>query len=132
MPKAFTHDFDVFSGGYQRSCVQNLKDFDMCASCKATAGQVSHPLDLLVPISLALEREQLHHMLRGYKDPEMLRLTASQARQFETSLVASFARFWNGHEHCVENCAQDPSELSRSGLSPAATRRLAAVSVPSP
>lgn len=42
--------------------------YSTCYSCKVTRGQVSHPADLVVPISLYVVYSQLHTVLRQYKD----------------------------------------------------------------
>jgi hypothetical protein len=61
-------------------------------------GQVTHSLDLVVPISLYLGHEQLHHVLRGYKDPSVFRLSGQQRSLFEARVAAAIARFLADHE----------------------------------
>jgi len=86
--------------------------YDHCYSCSVTRAQVSRPVDLVVPISLALEHGQLHHILRGYKDPAARRLTSAQAHLFQLIVAATVARFLRGHEQHVLRASGNQSPIT--------------------
>jgi len=81
--------------------------FATCRSCEITMGQVTHSLTLVVPISLYLGHQQLHHVLRGYKDPSVYRLTDRQRSLFEARVAAAVARFLGAHEPHINGAAGD-------------------------
>ena len=62
---------------------------------------MTHPVETVVPISLYLAYEQLHTMLRGYKDPEVMQLTEAQGRLWELVVAATVARFMLAHEGSI-------------------------------
>lgn len=66
-----------------------------CPDCAVTAGQVSRPLRLVVPISLLRRDSQLDHMLAGYKS--RYRPNAQLAWQ----VGATVARFLAAHGRCL-------------------------------
>lgn len=79
-------------------------DFPRCWSCSQTAGGVSRPLTLVVPISLYQSNSQLGHWLRRYKDPDG-RVTEVQQRRFRMLIAATFGRFLASHESCIIEAA---------------------------
>ena len=125
--------FHIFTAVPQASaCVcrlcrkQNLPNYPQCASCLDTVRQVTHPVETVVPISLYLAYEQLHTMLRGYKDPEVMQLTEAQGRLWELVVAATVARFMLAHEGSIadhtsletEVLTTIPSSRGRSGSAP--------------
>jgi hypothetical protein len=96
--------------------------YRLCESCNRTIRQVSRPLMLVVPVSLYVGDEQLHTVLRGYKDspdPE------ARAR-FRLQVAALLARFLRDHGDCIRRAAgRDwdtitivPSSAGREGTHP--------------
>jgi predicted amidophosphoribosyltransferase len=93
-----------------------------CESCTRTRRQVTRPLGLVVPVSLYIEGEQLHTVLRGYKDsPD------EEARgRFQMQVAALLARFLRDHGDCIRRAAgRDwdtitivPSSAGRAGTHP--------------
>lgn len=79
-------------------------DYPRCWSCFRTAGGVSRPLTLVVPISLYQSYSQLGHWLRRYKDPDG-RVTTDQQRRFRNLIAATFGRFLASHESCITRAA---------------------------
>lgn len=82
---------------------------DVCATCfNFTAGYArcyacAHSqsvLDVVVPISYSVGREQLHHALASYK-----RLEGDVARRLQAILAAILWRFLAHHEACVAKAA---------------------------
>jgi predicted amidophosphoribosyltransferase len=95
--------------------------FPRCYSCAQTIGQVSRPVDLVVPISLYEPASQLHHVLRSYKDGH----TAAVRRDFTVRLGALLHRFMRGHGDCIRAAGGDwsivtsvPSSEDRPGVHP--------------
>lgn len=80
-----------------------------CESCTLTRKQVSRPLNLVVPISLYVVGEQLHEVLRGYKDS-----ADRDARKRHRRQVASLlGRFLHDHWDCVQRAAgREPDTLT--------------------
>lgn len=78
-----------------------FNEYKTCYSCKTTRDQVGRPVDSIVPISLCRERSSLHHVLRGYKDPDTYGLTSSTRRTHATLVAAIFDRFLKLHEGCI-------------------------------
>lgn len=73
---------------------------DGYANCYACAhGQ--RCLDLVVPISYSIGREQLHHALASYK-----RLAGDTAARLRAELAAVLWRFLAAHEECVAAAAR--------------------------
>jgi phosphoribosylpyrophosphate synthetase len=58
---------------------------------------VTHPIALVVPISLSKTDEQFHHVLRSYKGSPFPPIR----RQFAIQLAALTARFLGSHEQCI-------------------------------
>ena len=67
-----------------------------CSDCAVTGGQVTHPLRLIVPISLLRRDSQLDHMLAGYKS------RYRPNTQLAWQVGATVARFLGAHERCLE------------------------------
>ena len=89
--------------GVCKVCRKPIPDgYRRCFSCNETRAQVTHPVDLVVPISLYRKHSQLHHVLRGYKDPEWRRITEDQRSEFEARVVSTLARFLSLHGDCIE------------------------------
>jgi len=75
--------------------------YERCYSCQEAMRKVTHPLDLIVPISLSKTDEQLHHVLRSYKSspfPEV-------RRRFTMQIAAMIARFLGSHQQCIVSAA---------------------------
>jgi predicted amidophosphoribosyltransferase len=93
-----------------------------CESCHRTSGQVTRPLGLVVPVSLYVEGEQLHTVLRGYKDSP----DAEARGRFLLQVAALLARFLRDHGDCIRRAAgRDwdtvtivPSSAGRAGVHP--------------
>jgi len=68
--------------------------WERCYSCNQTTGQVSHPIELVVPISLATKEGQFYHVLKSYKG---WYATENQRLQ----LASLFARFLAQHGKCI-------------------------------
>lgn len=68
-----------------------------CWSCAQTSSVVSHPVDLVVPISLCARGGQLHHTLRSYKDASRPQIR----HQFTRLLGALLGRFLDIHSACI-------------------------------
>jgi predicted amidophosphoribosyltransferase len=58
-------------------------------------------LDAMCPVSYSVAREQLHHVLQGYK-----RRTGATARRFTLELAAVLWRHLDAHERCIAQAAQ--------------------------
>ena len=94
-----------------------------CWSCAQTVRQVSHPIELVVPISLTELPGQLHHVLRSYKRDDY---PASVRDGFRQQVSALLARFLWKHGHCVQTVAAEdwdcltivPSSQGRAGDHP--------------
>jgi hypothetical protein len=95
-----------------------------CWSCNTTRSRVTHPLSLVVPVSLTRTdiAAQLHNVLRDYK------YAASEAVRLQHRLhvAALLLRFLLGHKLCVEDAAGGgldvitivPSKQGRTGPHP--------------
>ncbi len=68
-----------------------------CESCELTTGQVSRPARLMAPVSLYTGLDQLHHVLRNYKDS---RIEAIRER-LGMRVSATLGRFLRDHEACL-------------------------------
>jgi phosphoribosylpyrophosphate synthetase len=97
-------------------------DFARCYSCYETARKVTRPVDLVVPISLYVVGEQLHHVLRRYKDSPLPNVRDT----FRTQVAALLGRFLSSHTNCIEAAAGRswqflttvPSSSNRIGTHP--------------
>ena len=96
--------------------------FHVCSSCRDTMGSVTHPLRIVVPFSLYVVTEQLHVVLRGYKDER-----DERARErFRLQVAAIISRFLRDHGSCIRSAAgRDwntvtivPSSSDRPGTHP--------------
>ena len=74
------------NAGYQR-----------CYSCSEVMRQVTHPVSLVVPISLYRVGEQLHTVLRGYKDNPV----AAVRDRFTQQVGGFLGRFLRDHGECI-------------------------------
>jgi predicted amidophosphoribosyltransferase len=73
--------------------------FSRCYSCSQKVGQVTHPIELVVPISLYESTGQLHHVLRSYKDGWTDEIRAN----LRPRVTALLWRFLSGHDaHIVQ------------------------------
>jgi len=72
-------------------------DFPMCYEC----GHQPAAADTVVPITYSIEREQMHHSLRNYKDGA----TPKIRDRFTTELAAVAWRFLRDHEQCIAAAA---------------------------
>jgi predicted amidophosphoribosyltransferase len=79
-----------------------------CPTCRRTAGQVTHPVAGVVPISLFRTGDDLWYLLRRYKDGRD-RLTRRRCRRGLARLLAGFLR---GHLACVAPDARAGWELT--------------------
>jgi hypothetical protein len=75
--------------------------YPYCSSCFRTMRQVAAPLMLVVPISLYRVGEQLHTVLRGYKDSPDERVRDRHLMQ----VAATLHRFLRDHGPCIEGTA---------------------------
>ncbi|MBA3736659.1 MAG: hypothetical protein H0W90_15960 [Actinobacteria bacterium] len=75
--------------------------FPRCWSCDQSTGSVSRPLTVVVPISLYLVGEQLHSVLRGYKDSP----DPGARRRYRLRVAATLHRFMRDHSECIERAA---------------------------
>jgi predicted amidophosphoribosyltransferase len=97
--------------------------WDRCWSCAQTIGQVSRPVELVVPISLTELLGQLHHVLRSYKNESY---PASVRDRFRLQVSALLARFLWQHGDCIRGVAGSdwdnitivPSSKGREGRHP--------------
>lgn len=96
--------------------------FSRCYSCSETTGQVTHPIELVVPISLYEIPGQLHHVLRNYKDGYTEEIRAA----LRPRVTALLWRFLSSHaDHIVEAAGAEwnlitsvPSSGGRKGEHP--------------
>ena len=75
--------------------------FSRCYSCSQTIGQVTHPVELVVPISLYEIPGQLHHVLRNYKDG----YTEEIRSALRPRVTALLWRFLSTHEDHIVDAA---------------------------
>lgn len=97
-----------------------------CYNCYEVKSQLSHPCDLVVPISLYEIPSQLHHMLRNYKSD-----TSPAARRdaFSIQVLSLLAYFLVNHRGCIvasaggkwDAIATVPSSRPRRGEHPLVT-----------
>jgi predicted amidophosphoribosyltransferase len=71
--------------------------FDRCYAC----GHQPCWTDVVVPITYSIDREQMHHSLRHYKDGA----TPETRARFQLQLAAVLWRFLRSHEGCVAAAA---------------------------
>lgn len=96
--------------------------FSRCYSCSQTTAQVTHPVELVVPISLYEIPGQLHHVLRNYKDGYTQEIRSA----LRPRVAALLWRFLSTHEeHLVEAAGAEwniitsvPSSGEREGPHP--------------
>jgi hypothetical protein len=94
-----------------------------CWSCAHSVGQVSMPIELVLPISLTELLGQLHHVLRSYKRDDY---PAVVRDQFRVQISALLARFLAAHGDCIRRAAGEtwdcitivPSSTGRAGVHP--------------
>ncbi len=101
-----------------------------CATCRATTGQVDHPLSLVVPISLYTTASgvltgggQLYNLLWEYKDRR------KPLPEVPWQVAAVLARFLDAHHACISGragggwdlVATVPSTVGRNGQHPLRT-----------
>ncbi len=72
-----------------------------CWSCTESVASVSNPTKLVVPISWYVVGEQLHSMLRSYKDSP----DATARSRYQLRVAATLHRFFRDHGACVEAAA---------------------------
>lgn len=77
--------------------------YTRCYSCAQTMQQVTHPVRLVVPISLYTIPGQLHHVLRNYKDG----YTEAIRTELRPRVAALLWRFLTAHESCIVDAAGD-------------------------
>lgn len=119
VPRAGTGVCDICHGAPRTG-------FSRCWSCAQTVGQVEHPVELVVPISLSELQGQLHHVLRSYKLESYPVVTKEQ---FQRQVSALLARFLSQHRDCIRNAAGEdwdcitivPSSQGRPGPHPLET-----------
>jgi predicted amidophosphoribosyltransferase len=68
--------------------------WERCYSCDQTIGQVSRPVEIVVPISLSDKEGQFYHLLKAYKG-----YFATPAQR--AMLGSVIARFLDKHGHCI-------------------------------
>jgi len=96
--------------------------FDVCYSCQEAISQVSRPLELVVPISLSRVDEQLHYVLRSYKNVS----NPDVQRKFRVQVAATVGLFLSRHGGCIRTAAGRswdaltvvPSSSGRAGPHP--------------
>ena len=71
--------------------------FSRCYSCWETVDQVSFPVQWVVPISLYRVGQQLHHVLRSYKDSSVPSLRQGS----KVAVAAILGRFLSDHAPCI-------------------------------
>jgi predicted amidophosphoribosyltransferase len=76
-------------------------DFSTCYEC----GHQPAAASAVVPITYSIEREQMHHSLRNYKDGATTRIRD----RFTVELAAVAWRFLRDHEPCMATAAGAPS-----------------------
>ena len=75
--------------------------------------QVTHPVELVVPISLTELLGQLHHVLRSYKREDY---PASVRDGFRLQVSALLARFLWQHGDCIRGAAgEDWNAIAEAG-----------------
>lgn len=86
-------------------CHGSVADYSTCFNCSSVKNALSRPCELVVPISLSIGTEQLHHSLRSYKDSSY---THRIRDRFSLEIAALFHRFLTAHRDCIENTAERP------------------------
>lgn len=81
--------------------------FPTCYSCEQARSQVSHPCDLVVPISLYEVTSQLHHVLLHYKTDRYPHLHD----QFGAHVVSLLAHFLATNGECIAQAAGKEWEI---------------------
>jgi hypothetical protein len=111
------------ASGICRVCHGSSGTYVRCYSCNATYHAVTHPLALVVPVSLTRTdmEAQLHNVLRDYKYAD----ETVRARH-RLHIAALLQRFLVGHRGCIEGAAGGsfdvitvvPSKRGRAGAHP--------------
>src|SRR5438552_375751 len=86
--------------GVCRFCHAACPGYAQCASCLGVIRQVSHELELVVPVSMYEKYGQLHTVLRNYKDG-----TADAQARFTPQVAALLGRFMKEHRDCIARAA---------------------------
>jgi predicted amidophosphoribosyltransferase len=97
--------------------------WERCWSCAHAIGQVSRPVELVLPISLTELLGQLHHVLRSYKRDDY---PSAVRDRFRVQISALLARFLATHGRCIRIAAGQewdcitivPSSQGRVGTHP--------------
>ncbi len=110
--------------GVCQVCHGSSGQYARCWSCNTTRGRVTHPLRLVVPVSLTRTdmEAQLHNVLRDYKyaDDQAVR------QRHRHHVAALLLRFLVAHRACIESAAGAtfelitvvPSKRGRAGAHP--------------
>ena len=70
----------------------------VCSSCRLTIGQVTRPLEKVVPITTTTRYTQMYHILRNYKSE----YTAdSERRLMQVRMSAALTHFLRRHGACI-------------------------------
>jgi len=110
--------------GVCQVCHGSSGQFARCWSCNETRGKVTHPLSLVVPVSLTRTdmEAQLHNVLRDYKYAS----NSAVRDRHRLHVAALLLRFLAGHRSCIEKAggggydviAVVPSKRGRAGAHP--------------
>ncbi len=92
--------------------------YAVCFSCQETTSQVTTPVRLIVPISLSRVGEQLHYVLRSYKNVP----TPQFQRRFRAQVAATVGLFLSEHSSCIQN--ETGREWEAITVVPSSTGRL--------
>ncbi|HAM22951.1 MAG TPA: hypothetical protein DCQ04_11900 [Actinobacteria bacterium] len=79
-------------------CHSSVEGYEHCFPCNQALHFLQREVPKVVPISLAVEGEQLHHALKGYKDDR----DAVVRDRFAYQLAALSELFWRRHVTCIE------------------------------
>lgn len=79
-------------------CHSSVDGYDFCYPCNQARQFLLRNVPVIVPISLEVEGEQLHHALKGYKDDR----DSAVRDRFAYQLAALTEIFWRNHQTCVE------------------------------
>lgn len=79
-------------------CHSSVDGYEYCYPCNQARHFLQRDVPTVVPISLEIEGEQLHHALKGYKDDR----DAVVRDRFAYQLAALSELFWRRHVACIE------------------------------
>ena len=79
-------------------CHSSVEGYENCFPCNQARQFLQRDVPKVVPISLEVEGEQLHHALKGYKDDR----DADVRDRFAYQLAALSELFWRRHVTCIE------------------------------